>query len=89
MHPGMGFGLHFAQTQKTSFSRLTRHRGSVGRSMGHRFGESTTLGQVQPRGSVPDDGGGCSVQVRVGTTVESQNRGGRGQSLRQDSSSRA
>ena len=45
--------------------------GWVGRSMGHRFGGSSTLGQVQPRGSVPDDGHGCPVQVRVGTTVES------------------
>ena len=57
--------------------------------MGHRFGGSATLGQAQLKGSVPDDSGRCPVQVRVGPTVESQNRGGGGQSLRQDPSSRA
>ena len=45
-HLGTGFGLHFAQTQKTSFSHLSRHCGWVGRSMSHRFGGSSTLGQV-------------------------------------------
>ena len=49
--------------------------------MGHRFGGSATLGQVQSRGAVPDDRGRCPVQVRVGPTVESQNRGSRSQSL--------
>ena len=88
-HLGTGFGLHVAQTPKTSFSHLARYRGRVGRSMGHQFGGSATLGQVQPWCSVPDDGGGCPVQVRVGPTVESQNRGGGGQSLRQDPLTRA
>ena len=80
-HLGTGFGLHLAQTPTTSFSHFARDRGWVGRSMGCRFGGSATLGQVQPRGTVPDDRGGCSVQVRVGPTVESQDWGGRGPSL--------
>ena len=49
--------------------------------MSHRSGGSATLGQVQPWGAVPDDRGRCPVQVRVGPTVESQNRGSRGPSL--------
>ena len=56
-HLGTGFGLHVAQTPKTSFSHFTRHRGLVARLVGHRFGGRATLGQVQPRGSVPDESG--------------------------------
>ena len=71
-HLGTGFGLHLAQTPTTPFSHFARDRGRVGRSTGRRFGGSATLGQVQPRGAVPDDRGGCSVQVRVGPTLESR-----------------
>ena len=76
-----GFGLHLAQTPSTSFSHLARDRGRLGRSMGSGFGRSATLGQVQPRGPVPDDRDGCVVQVRVGPTPESQDRDRRGASL--------
>ena len=72
---------NFAQTPSTPFSHLARDRGGTGRSMGRRFGGSATLGQVQPRGTVPDDRSGCVVQIRVGPTLESQDRGGRGPSL--------
>ena len=80
-HFRTGFGLHLAQTPPTPFSHVARDRGRTGRSMGRRFGRSATLGQVQPRGAVPDDRGRCTVQVRVGPTLESQDRGSRGPSL--------
>ena len=78
---GTGFGLHLAQTPSTPFSHLARDRGRLGRSMGGGFSRGATLGQVQSRGPVPDDRGGCLVQVRVGPTLESQDRDRRGPSL--------
>jgi len=49
--------------------------------MGGGSGGSTTLGQTQSRYPLLADGIGRVVQVRVGTALESQNRGGFGESF--------
>ena len=49
--------------------------------MGGGFGGSSTLGQVQSRHPLFTDDVGRVVQVLVGATLESQNRGGVGESL--------
>ena len=79
--PGKRIGLYLTQTGPPSVSDLAGASVGDRSSMGGRSGGSATVSQTQWRHAVSVDGVGRVVQVRVGRTVQRQDRPFPGPSL--------